>query len=213
MPPETKVRSNLDLLQAVRQLHPKAFLIYKPHPDVVAGRRRPASGERLAHLHCDLILTEAPMEQLLYAVDGVHVRTSGTGFEAMLRGIPVHTWGMPFYAGWGLTTDQVTCERRGRLLTLDELVYGTLIHYPRYLSQHSGCFITPEQALEGLAVERCGGFTRPGIRQFLETIGCSPSPGLLFAGALLAARFSDFLDGPRPRVSVSSTGLPPVRQG
>lgn len=213
MPPETSVRSNLELLQAVRQLHPKAFLIYKPHPDVVAGRRRPASGERLAHLHCDVVLTDAPMEQLLYAVDGVHVRTSGTGFEAVLRGIPVHTWGMPFYAGWGLTTDQVMCQRRGRLLTLDELVYGALIYYPRYLSQHSGCFITPEQALEDLAVQRCGGFTRPGVRQFIESIDWSLSPGWKFAGAQLLARFRDFLDGPSLPVSISTTGFPPIQRG
>ena len=33
------VRSNLDLLVAVRAANPDAFIIYKPHPDVVAGHR------------------------------------------------------------------------------------------------------------------------------------------------------------------------------
>ena len=27
------------------------------------------------------------------------------GFEALLRGISVTTYGQPFYAGWGLTND------------------------------------------------------------------------------------------------------------
>ena len=31
--------------------------------------------------------------------------TSLAGFEALLRGRPVTTYGMPFYAGWGLTRD------------------------------------------------------------------------------------------------------------
>jgi len=34
------VRSNLALLQAVRDAHPDAFIVFKPHPDVEAGYRR-----------------------------------------------------------------------------------------------------------------------------------------------------------------------------
>jgi capsular polysaccharide export protein len=34
------------------------------------------------------------------------------GFEALLLGKAVHCFGMPFYAGWGLTHDSKTCPRR-----------------------------------------------------------------------------------------------------
>ena len=37
--------------------------------------------------------------------DRVVCMTSLMGFEALLRGIPVTTFGRPFYAGWGLTRD------------------------------------------------------------------------------------------------------------
>jgi capsular polysaccharide export protein len=90
------------------------------------------------------------MDQLLQEVDAVHVLTSLAGFEALLRGVEVHTWGLPFFAGWGLTRDCFACPRRGRQLQLDELVYAVLVAYPRYVSRHSGLFIEPEQAIEEL---------------------------------------------------------------
>jgi capsular polysaccharide export protein len=46
----------------------------------------------------------------------------------------VTTHGVPFYAGWGLTKDLGDVPaRRTRRLSLDELVAGTLLVYPRYI--------------------------------------------------------------------------------
>ena len=90
------------------------------------------------------------MDQLYQEVDAVHVLTSLAGFEALLRGVEVHTWGIPFFAGWGLSHDRHACPRRGRQLLLDELVYGALVAYPRYVSRYSGLFIEPEQAIKEL---------------------------------------------------------------
>jgi capsular polysaccharide export protein len=194
MPPEATVRSNLELLRAVRAAHPDAYLIYKPHPDVVSGRQRPGPGEEQAHRHCDLVLTEAPMETLLEEVDGVHVRTSITGFEALLREIPVCTWGMPFYAGWGLTRDQLRCPRRERALQLDDLVYAALIHYPVYLSLASGCYTTPERAVDELTQLRQGQrrFPPPEPR-WLEVLGLNLPPRLRFGLAQARARLRAWL--------------------
>ena len=50
-----------------------------------------------------------------------------------MRGRDVTTYGAPFYAGWGLTTDLgKTPARRQRQITVEELVHRTLIDYPRY---------------------------------------------------------------------------------
>ena len=68
---------------------------------------------------------------LLRAVDAVYTVSSQMGFEALLLGKPVYCFGMPFYAGWGLTRDELVCERRTQV-TLEQLVHGTLIAYPRY---------------------------------------------------------------------------------
>jgi len=144
------LRRNIDLLRAVRARCPDAYLIYKPHPDVVARLRAPGQGERTAAAHCDEIVT-APIDGVLRQVDEVHVLTSLAGFEALLRGVPVVTWGCPFYAGWGLTRDELRSPRRGRTLTLDALVAGVLILYPTYLGRRSGHFATPEAVLDELA--------------------------------------------------------------
>ena len=154
------LRSNLDLLRAARASAPGAYLVYKPHPDVVARLRRAGAGEEQAAQFCDEVVVDRPMHRLLDAVDEVHVLTSLAGFEALLRGRHVVTHGQPFYAGWGLTEDRIPPVRRGRRLSLDELVAGALILYPSYLSPATGCFTTPERAIDDLVAWRRMGLTR-----------------------------------------------------
>lgn len=144
------LRTNLELLQAVRSAEPEAWIVYKPHPDVVAGLRQEGSAAVDLRSWCDAVITAGAMDQLYREVDAVHVLTSLAGFEALLRGVEVHTWGLPFYAGWGLTDDRLSCPRRGRQLHIDELVFAALVAYPRYVSRRSGLFIEPEQALDEL---------------------------------------------------------------
>jgi capsular polysaccharide export protein len=144
------IRTNLALAMAARRLEPDAHLMYKPHPFVANGRRPAGEGEETIQNVVDAVLPNIAIDTLLNQVDRVHVLTSGTGFEALLRQVPVVCHGLPFYAGWGLTMDQLHCERRGRQLTLDELVFGALMAYPSYVNQRSGWFVTPEQAVEQL---------------------------------------------------------------
>jgi capsular polysaccharide export protein len=148
------IRNNCALLKAVRVANPQAYVIYKPHPDVVAGLRQAGQGEQEASRWCDEIIVDVAMAQLLLQVDEVHTLTSLTGFEALLRGKKVVCYGLPFYAGWGLTTDVLTLERRTRKLSLDELVAGVLILYPVYVSRTTGKFTTPERALDELLLWR-----------------------------------------------------------
>ncbi len=145
-----KIRSNMGLLQTVRNANLDAYVIYKPHPDVMAGLRAKGKKEEDALRWCDEIVTDVDMGSLLMLVDEVHVLTSLAGFEALLRAKPVTCYGQPFYSGWGLTIDVVPNPRRERNLLLDELVAGALITYPLYLSRNSHALITPEQALNEL---------------------------------------------------------------
>lgn len=154
-----RLRSNMALLRAARERAPQAYLVYKPHPDVVARLRRPGAGEAGAGALCDEIVTDAPMGSLLQQIDELHVLTSLSGFEALLRGCPVVVHGQPFYAGWGLTEDIDPPPRRGRQLSLDALVAATLILYPSYVSRVTGRFTTPERALEELRQWRADGAT------------------------------------------------------
>ena len=79
--------------------------------------------------------------------------TSLVGFEGLLRGLTVYTYGLPFYTGWGLTRDRHTCPRRTRKLSLDELVAGALIRYPLYLHPTRGVLTTPEEVVSALRAE------------------------------------------------------------
>jgi capsular polysaccharide export protein len=167
----TGVSTNLALLQAARQAEPDAWLVYKPHPDVVAGLRNAGAHENLAAQSCDEIVTGVPMGTLLESVDAVHVLTSLTGFEALLRGKEVVCHGLPFYAGWGLTRDRLPLPRRSRLLSLDELVAGVLLLYPTYVSRVSRQVCTAEQALaELLSWRASSGAALPFWRMLLRPL-------------------------------------------
>lgn len=131
--------SNLELLRRVRQRNPQAYILYKPHPDVIAGHRRGAVSDDACLNFADEIVAAAPIASLIDMVDEVHVNTSLAGFEALLREKQVTTHGVPFYAGWGLTNDLGPVpERRLAKRTIDELVAATLLIYPRYVDPASG---------------------------------------------------------------------------
>ena len=145
---------NLCLLKLARKRHPGAFIIYKPHPDVERlGRLGVIAGKDAKEL-ADMVATNTPIVALLGIAQRVETLTSLTGFEALLRGIPVSVHGQPFYAGWGLTEDLNPLSRRARKLDLDELVTGALILYPRYYDPVSRLPCPVEVAVERLAAKR-----------------------------------------------------------
>lgn len=148
------VKSNLALLEAVRAAAPDAYVIYKPHPDVVSGNRTGRVARDAARRLCDHLEDRATLAACLEVADEVHTLTSLVGFEALLRGKRVVVYGQPFYAGWGLTEDRHPVARRTRRLSLDELVCGALIAYPRYLNRRTGRFTTPEAIIAELVAER-----------------------------------------------------------
>ncbi len=144
--------SNQALLERVRALAPEAYIIYKPHPDVVAGHRRGAITERMCRGLADEIVTHEPISKLIDKADEVHVNTSLAGFEALMRGRPVTTYGAPFYAGWGLTNDLgLVPQRRTAKRTLDEVVAAALILYPRYLDPVTGLPCPAETVVDRLS--------------------------------------------------------------
>ncbi|PYD49524.1 hypothetical protein CFR79_14195 [Komagataeibacter saccharivorans] len=144
------ITSNMDLLRAVRARNPDAVVIYRPHPDVNAGHRAGALNDAEVRQYADQISRGGSVISLLSKVDAVHTLTSLAGFEALLRGVQVVTYGVPFYAGWGLTTDlgPVPHTRRHRSLTLEELVAGTLLLYPSYIDPLTRLPCEPEMLID-----------------------------------------------------------------
>ena len=149
------INTNLGLLQHVRAQNPEAYIIYKPHPDVVSGNRVGDIPEAKALQYADTIMAEADIIVLMEACDELHTMTSLSGFEALLRDKKVFCYGIPFYAGWGLTTDLYRLEnRRKRRLTLSELIAGTLLLYPEYLDTQTGQLTNAKATLDAIAKER-----------------------------------------------------------
>jgi capsular polysaccharide export protein len=154
----SEIRTNADLLKATREANPDAIILYKPHPDVTAGLR---SG----HVPDPLIwadqIVDGDMAQLLERVAEVWTMTSGTGFEALMRGVRVVTFGAPFYAGWGLTDDRGdNPDRRTAEVPLSGLVHAALIDYPRYYDPTTRQPCSVEVAIDRLS---SGRIPHPGL--------------------------------------------------
>lgn len=146
------VCTNLGLLQAARAQFPQAFIVYKPHPDVASGNRRGQLVLRAALQWADHVEVQASVVSCIEACGVVVTMTSLTGFDALLRDKQVVVHGRPFYAGWGLTQDQLPVPRRERTRSLDELVACALLHYPLYwdpvLKGYTRCEAVLQQLLQ-----------------------------------------------------------------
>lgn len=138
----------LKLLQSVRKANENAFIVFKPHPDVLSGNRKGLKDKDIILKYCDEIIENVSIDSAINACDEVHTITSTSGFDALLRGKKVVVYGKPFYAGWGLTQDLHHISRRTRVLSLEELVAGVLILYPRYIHPKSKNLCEVELALD-----------------------------------------------------------------
>lgn len=145
--------SNLELLRRARaEVGPEAFLIYKPHPDVLAGHRRGRIPEHEMAALADRVETTTPIAELIAMADELHVNSSLAGFEALMRGKKATVHGAPFYAGWGLTVDRGPVPaRRSVHRTIDELAAAALLLYPRYLDPKTGLPCSAEVLVDRLA--------------------------------------------------------------
>jgi len=148
------IKDNLSLLKQVRSDFPDAYLIYKEHPDVYSGVRpgRLLEGDVLKI--ADEYVADVSLISLFDVVDRVCTICSLSGFEALMRGLMVTTYGLPFYGGWGLTDDRCEYPRRSRQLDVSTLVYVTLVRYSRYVNWHTRMITTVESTIHQINCER-----------------------------------------------------------
>lgn len=149
-----KIRDNMALLKQVRSDFPNDYIIYKEHPDVYSGVRPGKLEEADVLQFASVYVTNESITGLFKVVDRVCTICSLSGFEALLRGVKVNTYGLPFYGGWGLTDDHCKFTRRTQIRSLNELAYITLVLYARYVDWNSRSITTPEVVIRQLICER-----------------------------------------------------------
>ncbi|MDH5492376.1 MAG: hypothetical protein OEY14_10520, partial [Myxococcales bacterium] len=162
------------MLRAALDEHPGAEILVKTHPDVSGGHRRGHLSRRWREGRVRLLIEPMNPIRLLEQVDEVYTMTSLMGFEALLCGLPVHCFGMPFYAGWGLTRDRQGSEegavraagperepairramlRRGRARSVEEVFAAAYLRMSRYVDPETGERTELERILEHLALQR-----------------------------------------------------------
>ncbi|MFT6346557.1 MAG: capsular polysaccharide export protein, partial [Myxococcota bacterium] len=141
------LNTNEGLLRKVKENFPDDFIIYKRHPDVIGRNRESGISNSRIMKHADYLLGEQSNKIMLLS-DKIHVLSSLFGFEALIRNKKVYTYGMPFYAGWGLTVDLIKNVNRKRSLGLEELVYIALFKYCRYYDWENDIFLCPNSIIK-----------------------------------------------------------------
>lgn len=134
-------------------------IIVKQHPDAIKGGKSSYfSNERLAKFNVTgrllLICHDVNPYALLATVDEVYVATSGMGFEALMAGKTVHCYGMPFYAGWGVTQDRLTVPGRTRRRTVEDIFHYAYIMCSRYYHPERKQLVEIEDLVDYIASKR-----------------------------------------------------------
>lgn len=97
----------LEMLDAARAEHPGKPLLIRSHPETAAGLRPGHLGP--ADLRPGEFFCDAPISPWQLAGNAVaaYAVSSQLGYEAMLAGLRPRLFGQPFYAGWGLSDDEM----------------------------------------------------------------------------------------------------------
>jgi capsular polysaccharide export protein len=133
-------------------------VVVKVHPDALTPGKFSAVSPSLTKYRDDprlVVISEAVNPYVLFAaVDEVYVVASGMGFEALMAGKPVSCFGLPYYAGWGATTDFVTPLRPRRQRSVAEVFYVGWVMLSRYIDPGTKHLTTVRKAAQLMAAER-----------------------------------------------------------
>ena len=141
------------MLATAREEHPAARIVIKTHPETRAGLRPGHFGA--ADLPPGVMLCDEPVSpwRLLEGAVAVYTVSSQMGFEAILAGHRPRVFGLPFYAGWGLSADEQPCPRRRRSLTRAQLFAAAMILAPTWYDPCRDRLCSFEEAVDQLEAD------------------------------------------------------------
>ncbi|MGL6134595.1 MAG: capsular polysaccharide biosynthesis protein, partial [Prochlorococcaceae cyanobacterium] len=160
------------MLAAALAHHPGRLVVVKTHPDVVRGRKRGHfQARQLQHPRIRLEASGGHPAALLEQAAAVYAVTSQLGFEALLWERPVHCFGMPFYAGWGLTHDHGPAPGRRQPRQLGNLIHAALVDYAVYVDPHRHQRCALEDLITAIGLQRR---LRGQMPERIEAFGFTP---------------------------------------
>jgi capsular polysaccharide export protein len=138
------------MLDAAIAENPGADVLVKIHPETVGGNKRGYLARELPR-GVTVLDKLAETWSLLEASQRVYTVSSLLGFEALIAGCEVICFGVPFYAGWGLTSDRMNTPARRRPASLEALFEAAYLRYATYLDAWTRKLVSFEEAAEQLA--------------------------------------------------------------
>jgi len=143
----------LEMLVFAQEEHPGARVVIKTHPETAKSYRSGYFGPEDANDRITLLNDPISPWTLFEGAVGVYTVSSQMGFEAIFAGHKPRVFGKPFYAGWGLTTDEFPVQRRQRILTRAQLFAASMILYPKWYDPFRDQLCDLETAIEAMAAE------------------------------------------------------------
>lgn len=140
--------------------NPDADIIVKQHPDAIKGGKSSYFNNELIEKYRQIfpniytITIDINPYAMFEHVKEVYVVSSGVGFEALMAGKKVHCYGMPYYAGWGLTEDKLHLERRNRKRSLEEVFHYAFIECSRYYNPDEERVVEVENIVDYIVKHR-----------------------------------------------------------
>ena len=140
-----------EMIKKAVEENPDCKIYLKIHPDVLTGKKSSDIDIKNIDKNISIISEDINPISLLKCFIKVYTKTSGMGFEALLTGCECVCFGMPFYASWGITDDRLTCDRRKRELSVEEVFAGAYILYTKYVNPYSKKEIDVIETIETIA--------------------------------------------------------------
>ena len=127
-----------DMLADAKRDNPDCDILVKTHPDTMTGSVLGYYDNVLEEGNVFRVTMPINPYSLMEVVDKVYVCSTQLGLEALMAGKEVHVYGMPFYAGWGLTHDAQKKQSRTNKRTLEELFYIFYVLYTHWVDVTTG---------------------------------------------------------------------------
>lgn len=143
------IQNNTDLLKYARQYFPDHYILFKPHPDIMAGH---VKGEDLQQIkeYADVVDRSSSLISLINRADHILVMTSLAGLEAIIREKKVTVLGKPFYKGYGFCEGEEVSQLRKEevsQLRKEDFIRSIYLDYPLYINTQNKFYISCQDAI------------------------------------------------------------------